>query len=306
MRERNKQMSHYLKYFTIMLVLVCTTAQAQHTEHAKIKGKWFGTGHQIDGQTWQIALHYKKNKIKINYPTLACKGNWTLINTDNEKLIFRETISKETDNCNQDAEVHLSQLDKNRLKVVYYLRAYYPTQPIAEGILTPEKSKRKNSGSDYVILHQGDTIHGKRFIGMFDKGNYISLKSDTGEIKIPTKDVKEIYWKNKKYWVYKDPFENRVEKFEVLIEGKVSLLHNRAKAKVIYTKDRVLMNGKLYLIDKPHFSDTVWDILSKCPVFEEKYKTYYKEHKDKKLFWRTRKDVKKWMEMIRFYNANCG
>lgn len=305
MRERNKQMSHYLKYFTIMLVLVCTTAQAQHTEHAKIKGKWFGTGHQIDGQTWQIALHYKKNKIKINYPTLACKGNWTLINTDNEKLVFKETIKKGTDNCDQGAEVHLHQLDKNRLKVVYYLRAYHPTKPIAEGVLTPRKPKLKNSGSDYAILNKGDTIYGKRYRSVFNRYNIIRFRTDTGKIKLPLKDVKEIYSKNKTSWVYLSPCDNRWEEYTVYLKGNVSYLWNGGPHNT-YCSDMLVINNEIYPIDKHHFSDKVWGILSKCPEFEEKYKAYYNEHKDKKLFWRTRKDVKKWMEMIRFYNANCG
>lgn len=130
-----------MKYITSMLMFVCITTQAQHTEPTEIKGKWFGTGYQIDGQTWEIALNYKKNKIKINYPTLACKGNWTLIYADNEKTIFRETIKKGIDICDQGAEIYLSQLDNNRLKVVYYLRAYHPTQPIAVGVLNQKKSK---------------------------------------------------------------------------------------------------------------------------------------------------------------------
>lgn len=132
------------------------------------------------------------------------------------------------------------------------------------------------------------------------------MDTDTGDLKIPTEEVKEIYWKNRKYRVIKDSFENRVEKFEVLVEGEVSLLYNSTNAKVIYARDRVQMNGKLYLIDKHHFSDKIWDMLSKCPVFEEKYSAYYNEHKDKKLFRRNRKAVEKWTEMIRYYNAHCG
>ena len=158
----------------------------------------------------------------------------------------------------------------------------------------------------YLLLHQGDTIQGKRYVGIFDKGNHVRFRTDTGDLKIPTEEVKEIYWKNRKYRVIKDPFENRVEKFEVLVEGEVSLLYNSTNAKVIYARDRVQMNGKLYLIDKHHFSDKIWDMLSKCPVFEEKYSAYYNEHKDKKLFRRNRKAVEKWTEMIRYYNAHCG
>lgn len=59
---------------------------------------------------------------------------------------------------------------------------------------------------DYLILHQGDTIHGK-YIKRNSINKYIHFRTDTGKIKIPSKDVKAFYWKNKKYGVYEDPCE---------------------------------------------------------------------------------------------------
>jgi hypothetical protein len=222
---------------------------------------------------------------------------------DNYGLV-KET-KKEYDSAFYYFNKSLSMKKKIRDKVVYYLRAYHPTQPIAEGILTPEKSKRKNSGSDYAILNKGDTIYGKRYRSVFNRYNIIRFRTDTGKIKLPLKDVKEIYSKNKTSWVYLSPCDNRWEEYTVYLKGNVSYLWNGGPHNT-YCSDMLVINNEIYPIDKHHFSDKVWGILSKCPEFEEKYKAYYNEHKDKKLFWRTRKDVKKWMEMIRFYNANCG
>lgn len=159
---------------------------------------------------------------------------------------------------------------------------------------------------DYLILHQGDTIHGK-YIKRNSINKYIHFRTDTGKIKIPSKDVKAFYWKNKKYGVYEDPCEGGLSAYRVLIEGKATFLHSGGVED--YCPDLVIFNNEIYPIKrKHHFSEEIWNILSKCPAFEEKYKAYYHEHRNKTIVWEWayRKSRTTYLEMIRYYNANCG
>jgi hypothetical protein len=296
--------SRFVTFVAIILFLTGATLPAQSVTHANLKGKWFGTGHQIDEQTWPIALQFKNNRITINYPSLACKGDWTLIKTDHPQLMYKETIKKGIENCDQGAEVYLTPIDSNRIKVVYYLRAYHPTQPVAEGVLSPEASKLKKTDLQYVILNNGDTIYGSRKLGWFNRtGIRFHTKGNT--VTLPYTDIKEIYSNNRTYWVYISPCDGYWEEYQVLIRGPVSLLHNGATINT-HCHDMLVINNRLYHIYKRHFSDDVWHIMSACARFKDKYQDYYHTNKDKKTFWRTRKDVSKWIEMIRYYNTNCN
>jgi hypothetical protein len=133
-----------MKHILLIIFLVfATTASAQ-----KLKGKWSGIGHQIDGEKWDIALHFKgKKKILINYPSLGCSGIWTLKEvTNNTTLsIFKEEIIVGTDKCDQGGEVYLEKIDEKQMKVIFYLRSYDTTNPIAEGILYRKKWKKNKT-----------------------------------------------------------------------------------------------------------------------------------------------------------------
>lgn len=159
---------------------------------------------------------------------------------------------------------------------------------------------------DYIVLHQSDTIYGKYVKGMNDYiNNYIRLRTDTGKIKIPTKDVKEIYWNKRKYWVYIDSCEGGWEKYEVVIEGIVSFLYLKGNYNG-YCEDMVVINNDIYPIKEYHLSDLVWNFLAKCSAFEEKYIDYYIQYANQKSLLRTRTKVYKWLEMISYYNTHCG
>jgi hypothetical protein len=158
---------------------------------------------------------------------------------------------------------------------------------------------------DCLVLHRGDTICGKRYIGMLDKRRIICFETDTGKINIPAQDVREVYWKNREYWVYEDPCEGGWEIYHVIIEGPVSYLYLRGNYNG-YCEDMIVIDRALYPIRKYHFSDEIWGMLSACPAFEAQYGAYYSRHKHKQGWMRWRKKVYKWMEMVRYYNQHCG
>jgi hypothetical protein len=130
------------KIILILLIVFAQTANAQTAKTQKLNGKWEGIGHQIDGQSWDIALNFENPKdITINYPSLGCSGIWTLEEANGELSIFKEKIMAGTEKCDQGCEVYLQKINKKQIKVTYYLRSYDPVNAIAEG--TIERSKRK-------------------------------------------------------------------------------------------------------------------------------------------------------------------
>ncbi|MBX2939808.1 MAG: hypothetical protein KF880_07000 [Ferruginibacter sp.] len=159
---------------------------------------------------------------------------------------------------------------------------------------------------DYIILHQGDTIHGK-YIQRNGINKFIRVRTDSGKIRIPSKDVKEFYWKNRKYWVYDDPCERGMSAYMVLVEGTVTYLHSGGYED--YCPDILIINNEMYpVIRRHHFSKEAWNLLSKCPAFVEKYETYFNTHKNKTIVWEWtyRKSRTKCLEMIRYFNSNCN
>ena len=105
-----------------------------------LNGNWVGKGKQVDGLKWDIVLDIKNdNNISINYPTLGCSGSWTLESSSENVSVFTERITTGLDNCDQGAEIHLSQKNNKQIKVIYYLRSYDPVNPIAKGKLKRKK-----------------------------------------------------------------------------------------------------------------------------------------------------------------------
>lgn len=159
---------------------------------------------------------------------------------------------------------------------------------------------------DYLILHQGDTLHGT-YIPRNSIHKFVLLRTETGKVKIPSKDVKAYFWKNNTYMVYEDPCEGGLSAYKVLIAGNATLLHSGGFED--YCPELVLINKELYPIERKHyFSPELWKIMSTCPAFKEKYENYYNEHREKTIIWEWvyRKSRMVCLEMILYYNAHCG
>jgi hypothetical protein len=92
-----------------------------------------------------------------------------------------------------------------------------------------------------------------------------------------------------------------------LVEGAVSFLNSGGHED--YCPQLLIINNEIFPLERKHqISEEAWNLLSKCPAFEEKYKAYYNESRNKIIVWEWvyRKSRTKWLEMIRYYNSNCG
>lgn len=122
---------------TILFVLISLFSCAQDSENLDwLMGSWEGKGVQIDDATWKIELNAEsETSIKISYPDLGCGGVWNRIEDDVEGLQYVESITLGLRKCDQGVEVVVSKIDENTIKLVYYLRAYDPNNPIAEATM---------------------------------------------------------------------------------------------------------------------------------------------------------------------------
>lgn len=105
-----------------------------------LSGKWNGTGVQIDKMSWRVELDAENmKKIKIDYPSLACGGDWKIMTKSENLITFKENISYGVDKCDQGVEAFVKKISENEIEVTYYLRSYDPKNPIATA-----KLKRSN------------------------------------------------------------------------------------------------------------------------------------------------------------------
>lgn len=101
-----------------------------------IQGTWNGTGYQDDGQIWEVLLHANNpDTIKIEYPDLACGGNWKITSDSTHQMRFIENIVFGVENCDQGTEITVNKISKTEIEVLYYIRWIEKDKPIANAIL---------------------------------------------------------------------------------------------------------------------------------------------------------------------------
>ena len=107
-----------------ILLLACSPTRM-------LNGTWTGVGDQIDGAKWDVVLTVKNADINIDYPSLKCGGEWRLVKKPETTIEFKELILFGADKCDQGVEVHVKKISNDKLEVLYYLREYDPTNPVA-------------------------------------------------------------------------------------------------------------------------------------------------------------------------------
>ncbi|MCG9899300.1 MAG: hypothetical protein MH132_04790 [Hydrotalea sp.] len=158
---------------------------------------------------------------------------------------------------------------------------------------------------DCFILHNGDTIYGK-YLQRNSIRQFIHIQTETGKIKIPSKDVNEFYWKGRKHRVLNDPCEGDLSVYMVLVEGSITYLHSGGRED--YCPDLLIINKEVFSVKRrQYFSEQAWSILSLCTSFKAKYQEEYNTQIKKTIIWdwAYRSSRNKWLEMLRFYNLNC-
>lgn len=110
-------------------------AQDQEASPEWFQGKWEGIGYQIDNQTWEIILEAEKGQeIIIRYPDLGCSGYWIMEQPGRTKLHFKEQIVSGIGVCDQGGDVFVKKLNRNKLRLTYYLYSY-SQDPIAKAVI---------------------------------------------------------------------------------------------------------------------------------------------------------------------------
>jgi len=131
---------------------------------------------------------------------------------------------------------------------------------------------------NYLILHKGDTIYGKRIV-VGHKRTYI--RTPEGKLKFPTPEVREYRTSRARYMVFKNPFVNTYYDYRVEVDGPVRLLRDRGADDVnVRCSDYVFIEGRFLPIIEAYMSDEIWDIMAQCEAYREKYE----DRKVKRLF----------------------
>lgn len=105
------------------------------------KAKWSGLGYQENtNSSWKIELEkISKNSYKINYPTIPCAGIWTVEKTEKNRIILKEVITENIDNCVPVNRVIITKIDNEHLSVSYFMVDENTNHIYAFGILQMEK-----------------------------------------------------------------------------------------------------------------------------------------------------------------------
>ena len=108
---------------TLLLVVVTTSvicAQSSNRNKAWLNGTWEGTGYQMDNnELWTMLLTVKRNRYRIEYPSLKCEGKWRLIRINRSTARFREILSSGADVCADKGTVFIQRLSRRQIAFRY-------------------------------------------------------------------------------------------------------------------------------------------------------------------------------------------
>lgn len=118
--------------FSITLV-VCPQSRSRNW----LKGKWEGTGYQIDTEeTWTMRLTAQGGKFLIEYPSLNCKGEWKLLSLNSRRARLREKITVGRDECVGQGNVLIERLNGRQIAFRY---SYLGTNEVSASAILNRK-----------------------------------------------------------------------------------------------------------------------------------------------------------------------
>jgi hypothetical protein len=91
-----------------------------------LNGTWTGTGFQPeapDNKEWTIRLEYAAaaRKESIEYPSLRCKGYWTLRQADGRKAEFIEHLTDGKERCQDGSSVVVTKIDDRFVSIAFFV-----------------------------------------------------------------------------------------------------------------------------------------------------------------------------------------
>ena len=157
---------------------------------------------------------------------------------------------------------------------------------------------------DYVVTHDRDTIWGSVIHSVFTFRPYLQLRTNDPREKIHFKEVLAYKVRNKEYMYVRRIAANGdtvIHHCRVMEKGAMTLLAETGDSPYFYF---VYYENRFYSLHKRHLSNAVWDILTRCRNFRERYGNYKSEVQHKEVLFFP-KQLKVWMEMVRWFNEGC-
>jgi hypothetical protein len=99
------------------------SARESAPETEWIDGVWNGIGYQRDvGSTWTIRLtvNRSENRFKIEYPSLACGGEWRLVEFTSHSGKFIERIVFGRDRCADNGTIVITLVDGDHVSFTHF------------------------------------------------------------------------------------------------------------------------------------------------------------------------------------------
>jgi hypothetical protein len=83
-------------------------------------GTWQRRGTQDNGSTWTIELTITPDGYRIDYPSIPCGGELTLLERTDTSMTFREKITRGRRSCNDAGVVQIHLLDQKEAEYVWF------------------------------------------------------------------------------------------------------------------------------------------------------------------------------------------
>ena len=101
-----------------------------------LEGVWEGKGYQSAPEmTWSIKFTADNNTYAIEYPSLRCGGKWTLVEMNDGRATFKETITRGLERCSNGGDISIEKISDSQISYKY-------TLPIIGEVATATLSKR--------------------------------------------------------------------------------------------------------------------------------------------------------------------
>jgi hypothetical protein len=104
----------------LLLSMNSVNGQSRSRNRVWLNGTWEGTGYQMDNnELWTMLLTVKRNRYRIEYPSLKCEGRWRPIRINRTTARFREILTTGADLCADKGKVFIQRLSRRQIAFRY-------------------------------------------------------------------------------------------------------------------------------------------------------------------------------------------
>lgn len=115
-----------MKILLLVLAPLFMAVPNNRVDISWLDGHWQGLGYQPDfsgEKTWSIDLYCdsQKDKFTIKYPSLDCGGKWTVVESFENRVVFREKIEDGIYTCMPTGIVIVTKVDDDNISYSYFV-----------------------------------------------------------------------------------------------------------------------------------------------------------------------------------------